>query len=206
MNRAKLKAAEEKFLMRYPGGFTHPQMLELAKKHKVEKMKQLAQDSFAIEKFGSSSGIIDSMGKVVSQSSLISIFEKPKFRDLLKVLNDGEKDHLAGGLKEYLHGNQAFGFRAMTELLQEYKLAKWPLLTVYPIYYRPNVEVFIKPTTAKNIIEYFELTSLKYSSKPNFEFYQAFREQIRQMKQGVDVTLQVDNAAFCGFLMMVMES
>lgn len=206
MNKAKLKAAEEKFLMRYPGGFTHPQMLELAKKHKVEKMKQLAQDSFAIEKFGSSTGIIDSMGKVVSQSSLISIFEKPKFRDLLKVLNDGEKDHLAGGLKEYLHGNQAFGFKVMTELLQEYKLAKWPLLTVYPIYYRPNVEVFIKPTTAKGIIEYFELTGLKYSSKPTFAFYQAFREQIRQMKQDINVSLQVDNAAFCGFLMMVMES
>lgn len=206
MNKAKLKAAEEKFLMRYPGGFTHPQMLELAKKHKVEKMKQLAQDSFAIEKFESSPGIIDAMGKVVSQSSLISIFEKPKFRDLLKVLNDGEKDHLAGGLKEYLHGNQAFGFKAMTELLQEYKLAKWPLLTVYSIYYRPNVEVFIKPTTVKGIIEYFELTGLKYSPKPNFEFYQAFRERIKQMKQDVHITLQVDNAAFCGFLMMVMDS
>jgi hypothetical protein len=206
MNKTKLKEAEEKFLMRYPGGFTHPQMLELAKKHKVEKMKQLAQDSFAIEKFESSHGIIDAMGKVVSQSSLISIFEKPKFRDLLKVLNDGEKDHLVFGLKEYLHGNQAFGFKTMTELLQEYKLAKWPLLTVYPIYYRPNVEVFIKPTTVKGIIEYFELTGLKYSSKPNFEFYQAFRERIKQMKQDVHITLQVDNAAFCGFLMMVMDS
>lgn len=206
MNKAKLKEAEEKFLMRYPGGFTHPQMLELVKKHKVEKMKQLAQDSFAIEKFESSLGIIDAMGKVVSQSSLISIFEKPKFRDLLKVLNNGEKDHLAFGLKEYLHGNQAVGFKAMTVLLQEYKLAKWPLITVYPIYYRPNVEVFIKPTTVKGIIEYFELTGLKYNSKPTFEFYQAFREQIRQMKQDVHITLQVDNAAFCGFLMMVMDS
>lgn len=206
MNKAKLKEAEEKFLMRYPGGFTHPQMLELVKKHKVEKMKQLAQDSFAIEKFESSPGIIDAMGKVVSQSSLISIFEKPKFRDLLKVLNNGEKDHLAFGLKEYLHGNQAVGFKAMTVLLQEYKLAKWPLITVYPIYYRPNVEVFIKPTTVKGIIEYFELTGLKYNSKPTFEFYQAFREQIRQMKQDVHITLQVDNAAFCGFLMMVMDS
>ncbi len=204
MNTAKLKEAEEKFLMRFPGGFSHPQMIELAKKHKVEKMKQLAQTCFAIEKFEKSSDIIISMGKIVSQSSLVSIFEKPKFRDWLKVLSDGEKDHLTRGLKEYLHGNQAFGFRVMTELLQEYKLAKWPLLTVYPIYYRPEVEVFVKPTTVKGIIEYFELTGLKYSSKPNFEFYQTFREQIRQMKQAVDVSLQIDNAAFCGFLLMTM--
>jgi hypothetical protein len=39
MNRVKLKEAEEKFIIRFPGGFSNPQMLELAKKHKVGKMK-----------------------------------------------------------------------------------------------------------------------------------------------------------------------
>lgn len=206
MNKAKLREAEERFIMRYPGGFSNPRMLELAKKHKVEKMKKMAQDSFAIGQFESATTIVDSMGKIVSQSSLVSLFEKPKFRDLVKVMSDNEKEHLSHGLKEFLHGDQAFGFGLMTGLLQEYKLAKWPLLTVYPIYYRPSVEVFIKPTTAKGIIEYFELTGLKYNSNPTFEFYQAYREQIMQMKQEVDVSLQVDNAAFCGFLMMTMEN
>ncbi len=206
MNKAKLKEAEEIFFMRFPGGFSNPQMLEVTKKHKVEKMKKMAQDSFAIGQFENAGNIIDSMGKIVSQSSLISLFEKPKFRDLVKVLNDGEKEHLAYGLKEFLHGDQAFGFGVMTGLLHEYKLAKWPLLTVYPIYYRPSVEVFIKPTTAKGIIEYFELTGLKYHSNPTFGFYKAFREQIMQMKQDVHVSLQVDNAAFCGFLMMTLAN
>lgn len=206
MNKAKLKEAENIFIMRFPGGFSNPQMLELTKKHKVEKMKKMAQDSFAVGKFESADDIIDSMGKIVSQSSLISLFEKPKFRDLVKVLSDSEKKHLAHGLKEFLHGDQAFGFGLMTGLLHEYKLAKWPLLTVYPIYYRPSVEVFIKPTTAKGIIEYFELTGLKYNSNPTFEFYKAFREQITQMKQEVHTSLQVDNAAFCGFLMMTLEN
>jgi hypothetical protein len=205
VNKAKLKEAEERFIMLYPGGFSNPQMLEVAKKHKVEKMKKMAQDSFALEQFESAGTIIESMGKIVSQSSLVSIFEKPRFRDLLKALSDGEKEHLAHGLKEFLHGDQAFGFGLMTGLLHDYKLAKWPLVTVYPIYYRPSVEVFIKPTTAKGIIAYFELTGLKYNSNPTFEFYQAFREQIRQMKQAVHASLQVDNAAFCGFLMMTME-
>lgn len=205
MNQTKLKEAEEKFIMRFPGGFSNPQMIELSKKHKVEKMKKTAQDSFMIEQFDFTDNIIESMGKIVSQSSLISVFEKPKFRDLMKVLSENEKKHLAHGLKEFLHGDQTFGFGLMTGLLQEYKLAKWPLLTVYPIYYRPSVEVFIKPTTAKGIIEYFELTGIKYNSKPTFEFYKAFREQILQMKQKVHSSLQVDNAAFCGFLMMTLE-
>jgi hypothetical protein len=206
MNRTKLKKAEERFLIRYPGGFSDPLMLEIAKKHKVEKMNKLALDSFAIEQFESPSRIIDSMYKIISQSSLVSIFEKPKFRDLVKNMSDNEKERLSHGLKEFLHNDQEYGFEQMTALLDEYKLAKWPLLTVCPNYYRPNVEVFIKPTTAKGIIEYFELEGLKYSSHPSFEFYRAYREQINQIKKEVAASLQFDTAAFCGFLMMSLEN
>ena len=205
MNRAKLKAAEARFLERYPGGFSDPLMLEIAKKHKVEKMKKMAQDSFAPDQFACAVTIADSMIKVVSQSSLVSVFEKPRFRDAVKSMSFAEKEHLSHGLKEFLHGDQARGFGLMTGLLQEYKIAKWPVLTVIPIYYRPSVEAFVKPTTAKGIIKYFELTSLQYSAHPAFEFYQAYREQIRLMKQDVAELLRVDNAAFCGFLMMAME-
>ena len=205
MNRKKLKEAEERFLLRYPGGFSNPSMLEIAKKHKVEKMNKMAQDSFAIENFDNTGRIIDSMTKVVSQSSMVSVFEKPKFRDLVKSISDDERVRLSHGLKEFLHGDQEGGFKLMTDLLREYKLVKWPLITVCPVYYRPGVEVFIKPTTVKGVIEYFELEGLKYSPKPTFEFYRDYREQINRIKKEVDASLQVDNAAFCGFLMMSLE-
>lgn len=205
MNQVRLKEAEERFLIRYPGGFANQEILQIAKKHKIEKMKKLALDCFSPEQFASAETIVESMQKVISQSSLISIFEKPKFRDVIKSLNANEKEHLAHGLKEFLHGDQAFGFRLITGLLQEYKLAKWPLVTVCSVYYHPDKEIFIKPTTTKGIIAHFELTGLKYNPTPTFEFYQAYREQLLQMKQSVDVSLQVDNAAFCGFLMMAMD-
>ncbi|WP_312562010.1 hypothetical protein [Anaerospora sp.] len=205
MNQVRLKEAEERFFMRYPGGFANQEILQIVKKHKVEKMKKLAQDCFSPEQFASAEKIVESMQKVISQSSLISIFEKPKFRDVVKSINANEKEHLAHGLKEFLHGDQAFGFRLITGLLQEYKLAKWPLVTVCSVYYHPDKEIFIKPTTTKGIIAHFELTGLTYHPTPTFEFYQAYREQIMQMKQAVDASLQVDNAAFCGFLMMAMD-
>ena len=148
MNRERLQAAEARFLARYPEGFASPQMLEIAKKHKVEKMKKMAQDSFAPEQFGSADQIAAALVKVVSQSSLVSVFEKPKFRDAVLSMNDAEKIHLAQGLHDFLHGDQARGFGQMTGLLEEYKIAKWPILTVVPIYLRPHVEVFIKRTTA----------------------------------------------------------
>ena len=187
MNRSKLREAEARFLKRYPGGFSNPMMLEIAKKHKVEKMNKLAQDSFSIENFENPDGIVDSMKKIIGQSSMVSVFEKPKFRDLVSSMNDNEKSRLSRGLEEFLHGDQHSGFALMSDLLNEYNLAKWTLLTACPLYYRPDVEVFIKPTTV-------------------FEFYQAYRGQINQIKKEVDASLQVDNGAFCGFLMMSIGS
>ena len=206
MNRSKLEEAEARFLKRYPGGFSNPMMLKIAKKHKVEKMNKLAQDSFSIENFENPDGIVDSMKKIIGQSSMVSVFEKPKFRDLVSSMNDNEKSRLSRGLEEFLHGDQHSGFALMSDLLNEYNLAKWTLLTACPLYYRPDVEVFIKPTTVKGVIKYFELEGLTYSPKPTFEFYQAYRGQINQIKKEVDASLQVDNGAFCGFLMMSIGS
>lgn len=38
MNLEKLALAEKHFLQRYPGGFNHPELQELSKKHKMEKI------------------------------------------------------------------------------------------------------------------------------------------------------------------------
>ena len=104
MNITKLKAAERRFIERYPGGFSNPLMLELVKKHKVEKMKQMAQDSFAMRQFECAGEIVESMIKIASQSTLVSIFEKPKFRDSVRSMSDSEKQHLSHGLRNFCMG------------------------------------------------------------------------------------------------------
>ncbi|MEA4924292.1 MAG: hypothetical protein VB084_03185 [Syntrophomonadaceae bacterium] len=200
MNRMKLKDAEARFLTQCPGGFSDPLMLEMGKKHKVEKMNKLTQESLALEQFENPGRIVESMARIVGQSSMVSVFEKPRFRDFTKVLNSEEKERLSLGLKEFLHGNQGFGFELMCDLLNEYKLAKWTLLTICPVYFRPEAEVFIKPTTTKWIIQHFELEGLTYSPRPTFEFYRAYRDQINRMKAQVGPSLQGNNAAFTGFL------
>lgn len=205
MNIKKLKEAEEMFKMRYPGGFTNPEMLAVAKKHKIEKMHELAKESFAACQFEDDGGIVEAIGSIVKKSSLVSVFEKVKFRDLLPVFNDSEKERLSQGLREFLHGEQELGFELMTGLLEEYKMAKWPILTVCPYYFRPDFEVLIKPTTVKGTIEYFELEGIKYSPRPNFEFYRGYRDQINQMKRELGLSADSDNGAFCGFLMMSLE-
>src|SRR5918993_4718339 len=135
MNLKKLKQAEEEFFNRYPGGFAHPEMIAIRKKHKLEKMIELTQGSFAKRNFKLPDLIVENMIKIVTRSSLISVFEKPKFRDFARLLPAKDKQTLARGLEELLHGNEQLGFETMQEVLKNGKLAKWSLMTICPTYY-----------------------------------------------------------------------
>jgi hypothetical protein len=202
MNTKKLKLAEKQFMRLYPGGFSHPEMQAIGKKHRMDKMVALAQAEFAKAKFKNSEIVAEAMVKIVSRSSLVSVFEKPRFRDSVRIMSHSEKDILTTGLEEFLHGKRQAGFELMTQSLAQWKLAKWSLLTLIPNYYRPTQEVFVKPTTAKGVIDYFELEGLEYSPKPNWAFYKKFRATVDEMKPLVDPSLSPNNAAFLGFLMM----
>ena len=116
-----------------------------------------------------------------------------------------EKNLLTLGMKEFIHGDQEAGFEIMADLLSGYKLAKWTLITVCPYYYAPNIEVFVKPTTTKMIIDRFEFEGLKYSPKPTYAFYKAYKEKIGILKEKADESLREDNAFFCGFLMLTND-
>ena len=204
MNIERLKQAEHEFLARYPEGFNSPEMKEIGKKHHMDKMVAFAQENFAPEKFVRLDLIVPKMIDMVTKSSMVSLFEKPKYRDYIKSLDPGQQEFLAMGLKEFLHGDQESGFHMMLEMLDEVKLAKWTLMTVFGVYYYPQDEIFVKPTTTKNAIMYFELDDIVYKPRPSYEFYKKYREHILTMKKLVNINLSPNNAAFTGFLMFSM--
>ena len=205
MNLKKLKQAEEAFLNQYPGGFDNPEMVSIRKKHNVDKMITFAQDSFSKGNFKLPNLIVENMIKVISRSSVISVFEKPKFRDFAHSLPPKDKKLLASGLEELLHGKEQQGFEIMLDVLKSGKLAKWSLMTNCQTYYRPQVDIFIKPTTVKGVIEFFELKDLQYKPTPTWAFYDAYRSAFNEMKSKVNAALSPTNAAFSGFLMISME-
>ena len=98
MNIEKLKEAEAAFLDRYPGGFENPEMVAIAKKHKMDQMVFYTQESFHKENFRMPDLIVDRMVKVASRSSMVSVFEKPKFRDYAYALAPDRKRRLTDGL------------------------------------------------------------------------------------------------------------
>lgn len=205
LDKKKLKAAEAAFMQDFPGGFDHPEMVKIGKKHKMSQMTEMVQTSFSKKACKDINATIENMIKVVSRSSMVSMFEKPKFRGFARSLSPDEKEFLVAGLVRLLHGKQALGFEAIVDILKTGKLAKWSLISVIPAYFSPTEEVFVKPTTAKNIISFFEVPDLIYKPTPSWEFYEAYRSLINASKGTVDKSLSPSNPAFTGFLMMTMK-
>ena len=167
-------------------------------------MTDQSQELLAKKCFDNTGPVLDNLIKIVSRSSMVSMFEKPKFRDYINSLDLVERKALALGFKSLLHGNQKRGFNEIVDILAEGKIAKWSVMTIGLFYFRPTEEAFVKPTTTKNIIKQLELTGLEYKPRPSFEFYDNFRAQINQMRNLVDTSVAPNNAAFTGFLMMTL--
>ena len=204
MNLEKLKLAEQAFLSKYPGGFNDPAMLQITKRHRMDKQVAFAQESFSKDCYSHVDQTVENMVKAVSRSSMVSMFEKPKFRDFVARLDRPQRGYMVDSLIEFLHGDQQAGFEALVDLLSSEKIAKWSLLTIIPTYYAPSKEVFVKPTTAKGVIKHFEVEDLVYKPAATWQFYTGYRSLINRTKKKVDKRLSPSNAAFTGFLMMSM--
>jgi hypothetical protein len=205
MNLTKLKDVEAEFLFHYPKGFEDEKFFPTMKKFNPSKLEEFTKENLKKENFSNPNLVVDAFFKIIQKSVLVSLFDKLKFRDMLAGLTSYEKDMLSIELYELLHGNIKNGFDGIVEFLEQYKLAKWTIISVVLYYKDRQKEYFIKPTTTKNVIKYFELKDLIYKPRPSFEFYDSYKKVLNEMKKNVDKSLSFDNAAFTGFLRIGME-
>lgn len=206
MNLKKLKEAEAYFLELYPQGFEDVGLLPIIKRHHTAKISEQVREMFCKENFAQPDIICENFSKIVSKSTLISLFEKPKVREMIQSMRMERKDMFSIGLYEMLYGDQKEGFDMVVEVLSFYTLAKWSLVTLIPYYFYRDKEFFVKPTTTRNIIRFFEIDGLVYKAQPSHEFYVKYKKILESMRAKVSKTISPnDNAGFTGFLMIAME-
>lgn len=205
MNLERLKELEKEFLLQYPGGFETEDIKKAGKKHNLAKHVKYLKETCSEENMRKGLDVYNDVMKVVINSSMVSVFEKVRFRDFIKEIDEMEKLELMGSIYEMLHGDEKEGFTRLVSLLSFYKMAKWPIITVFLALSDLEYQVFVKPTTAKKIIKALELEDIQYSPKATYEFYSKFRYYINELKKHVNSKLQVVNPAFTGFLMMTIH-
>ena len=202
MNLDKLKQAEAAFLSRYPGGFADPGMAPIRKKHNVDQVTGFARANLTRTHFNRPEQVCETLVKIISRSSMVSLFEKPRFRDFVRSLNNQEKEHLAFAFEKRLYGrNKRAGFEEILGMLAHHGIARWPVMSAVPYYFAPTKEAFVKPTTAKGIISFLEIENLQYQAMPTWAFYRAYLKLLGQVKKEVHPSLSPGYAALSGFLM-----
>ncbi len=201
----KLKVLESKFFAIYPGGFEDEELKKMLKKHNFNKVSLFVKEVCREESLKRGIDAIDDVMRVVSKSSMVSVFEKMRFRDLIREFDLTEKTLVVAAINELVNGDEEEGFTELYNLLAPYKLAKWPILTVFRAYCYPDYDVLVKPTTVKKIIKYLELEDVEYSPKASYKFYHKYREYINLLKPHVDSRLSPSNPAFSGFMMMTID-
>lgn len=204
MNINKLKVLESQFFSIYPDGFEDEELKQRFKRFNFYKVSNFVKDVCSEDSLKRGIDAIDDIMRVVSKSSMVSVFEKMAFRDLVREFDLTEKMLVVAAVNELIHGDEAEGFSDLYNLLSPYKLAKWPILTVFRAYYYPQYDILIKPTTVKMVIRYLEIEDIKYSPRATYEFYSKYRECINYLKTEVDQRLSPHNPAFSGFLRMTI--
>jgi hypothetical protein len=203
MNHQKLRDAEAGFLQRYPGGFSDPEMAAVKKKHNIDSLVEFTQNNLTRSSFSRPEFVAETLVKVVSRSSMVSRFEKPKFRDFVKSLNSHERQALSDAFEKRLYGRQKRqGFEEILGMLAHHQLAKWAVISVVPFYFAPTREAFVKPTTAKGIIRFLEVPDLEYRPMPSWDFYRGYVKLLDEIRKESVPTLAPNYAALTGFLMM----
>ncbi len=205
MNIKRLKQSEARFLAKYNKAFNDEELLKIRKKHNIQKHINNIHNICSKESFKQGLNIYEDVTKIVLRSSLVSVFEKVRFRDLVKELDLTERNIFLEGVYELIHGDEEYGMETLYNLLSPYKLAKWPIITIFRAYYYPDDDIFIKPTTVKNVIKTYELEDIKYTPKVNYPFYKKYRAYFNELKKHVSKDLSPSNPAFSGFLMSTFD-
>lgn len=119
-------------------------------------------------------------------------------------MSSEQKDIMCIAFYELLFGDKKEGFESLVEVLSYYKLTNWSLVTLIPYYYYRESEFFIKPSTTKNILKYFEINHLVYKPRPSYEFYKAYTKLLQLLKKISKLDID-DNAVFTGFFMLSLK-
>ena len=189
---ANYRYIDDLFLLRFPNGLDDEEFLELGKKHKssskiLEMVKnEIDLESFQLEDNYHVSKNIGLIIKMVTKSTMVSVFEKVAFKNYLAdpLVHVSFLQSLYAMLKNLNEDTMAefVGVLNYRRLDSSKKVATWPIVTFFLIYFDEYNEVYIKPTTIRRLAKLLEF-DIKYESTPNYMTYQRVKEMVMAFKK-----------------------
>jgi hypothetical protein len=179
-----VRAAKRRFREIFPRGFSDPTYLAWERDYKwnAHEAWQSVLDRTTWSRL-LAAGRHREIGALIarwyarSKLNMLALYEWMALREALEHPKGAAL--LAGGLYELIHGTGGFGPRleAFTTLLDEVpqrqtRLAKWPVVTLFPFVAQPRRHLIVKPNLMKRAAAQLGF-ELDYRSRPNADTYAA---------------------------------
>lgn len=192
---------DKMFLQIFPLGLNDDHFTQLAKKHKssdkiLEMVKQIDLKQFDSDSPTVIRQNIATITKLVTKSTMISTFEKLAFKNYMQ--NASYHALFLKSLKELIMHNNEDQFNDFVDVLSlqknEYNanIAKWPIISFFLLYFNPNQEVLVKPTTIKKLAHFLNY-EIDYKPLPNFHTYALIRDMVMAYKRQSKICAEQNN-------------
>jgi hypothetical protein len=191
-----LAAAKRRFREIFPGGFSDPTYLSWERDYKwaahLAWERELGRPKFrALMEAHAFGEIARRVARFYGRSKLnmLALFEWMALREALE--NPRGARLLAPALFELLHGPDPFGRRlevfaaALDHAPQrQTRLAKWPIVTLFPFVSQPARHLIVKPRLMKRAAEGLGF-EISYRSQPNATTYAAVMDAANRLKKAL---------------------
>jgi hypothetical protein len=188
-----LAAAKLRFREIFPGGFSDPTYLSWERGYKwaahLAWQRELGRSMFrALIERGSFEEIARRVARFYGRSKLnmLALYEWMALREALESPRGAPL--LANALFDLLHGRGPFGPRldVFTATLdrapqRQTRLAKWPIVTLFPFVAQPGRHLIVKPHLMKRAADRLGF-ELDYRSQPNAKTYAVVMDAANRLK------------------------
>ncbi len=197
-----IQQIDQLFLRRYPNGVNDDAFVSIGRKHQSsDRILATFQEQLTINRLISTNRAIQeetikAIIKVVSQSTLLSTFDKIAFKNYMKdqkiyglflhalaeMLNDFNEETLDAFVKVC----------SLKKQESNANIAKWPIVSFFLTYHDPYEHIFIKPTTIKQLSKVLDY-DIQYHALPNYQTYKLAREMVFDFKNQSSLTKGLNN-------------
>jgi hypothetical protein len=194
IRQARVRAARRRFREIFPGGFADATYLDWERGYKWAAHRQWQRVLGRAEwrrllEAGAHAEVARRVSTFYARSKLnmLALYEWMALREALE--SERGARLLAPGLFELIHGGGPIGERVdrFTALLDEVpqrqtRLAKWPVVTLFPFVAQPRRHMILKPNLMKRAAARLGF-ELDYRPRPNGETYRALLSYVDWLRE-----------------------
>lgn len=195
--------ARNRFLRFFPRGFNDEDFVKEERAYKLNAKAKLDAaanlDTVLLSPAGSGKAALAAF----RATNLLPSFEKTR---LEAALRGPHADAFVAGAAQFAAGDRKGGLSIMEKALRHYDVARWTAATYLPFLWRPNREMFLKPTVTRKFAERVgHRFATRYEARLDASVYEDLIELVSELRDDIFDMEPQDNIDLQSFIWVAGE-